>query len=129
MIIVDLLKALRAGEELANAETWKRAQARTSALVAIILALAGVARILGYEVRLDAGDAQNIALGIGSLLAAFGMFGNAVATVVSTKRIGLPARADSGTGTGSNGGGGGEQAASRPESFDADVFGTAGRGG
>jgi hypothetical protein len=93
MIVTNFFQALQAGKELASAETWKQAQVRTNALVVILMAAVGVAKILGYSIPLDEAGANYIALGIGAVVSTLGLF-NTTATVVSTTRIGVRPRGD-----------------------------------
>jgi hypothetical protein len=88
MIVTDIFSAMRAGKELANAETWKRAQVRTAAIVALLSAALGIAKAFGIEIPLTPEEINAIALVIGLV---GGLF-MGVATLVSTSRIGLPAR-------------------------------------
>lgn len=88
MIVTDIISALSAGKELANAETWKRAQLRTSALVAIISLVITACRLFGWEIPVTPEDINAVALAVGVL---GGLF-MGVATAVSSKRVGLPAR-------------------------------------
>lgn len=90
MIVTDIFSAMRAGKELANAETWKRAQVRTAAIVALLSAALGIAKAFGIEIPLTPEEVNAIALVIGMV---GGLF-MGVATLVSTSRIGLPSRRD-----------------------------------
>lgn len=88
MIVTDIFSAMRAGKELANAETWKKAQVRTSLLVALLSAGVGLAKAFGLDIPLTAEEINAIAVVVGLI---GGMF-MGVATLVSTTRIGLPAK-------------------------------------
>lgn len=88
MFITDIFSAMRAGKELANAETWKKAQVRTSLLVALLSAGVGLAKAFGLDIPLTAEEINAIAVVVGLI---GGLF-MGVATVVSTTRVGLPAR-------------------------------------
>lgn len=89
MIVTDVLSALRAGKELANAKTWKNAQARTASLTAFLAAAVGIAASLGYPIPFSSEQITLVVAAIGVL---YGLF-MWVATLVSTTRIGLPPRA------------------------------------
>ena len=88
MIVTDVFSALHAGKELANAETWKNAQARTASLTALLAALVGIATALGYPVPLTQ---EQIALVVSAGGVLYGLF-MWIATLVSTTRIGLQPR-------------------------------------
>lgn len=85
MIVTDLFSAMRAGKELANAETWKRAQIRTALLVSLLSAGVGIAKAFGINILLTPEEINAIAVVIGLV---GGLF-MGLATVVSTSRIGL----------------------------------------
>lgn len=118
----DFLKALRAGQELAHAETWKRAQVWTGSLTALLGALAAIARAYDYPVPLD--EAQIAAL-VAGLAVLVGLF-QSWATVATTRRVGLPPGADA-VGAGSADAGGSRCVARpasvprRPADADADL--------
>jgi hypothetical protein len=107
MVVTDIFSAMRAGKELANAETWKRAQLRTAAIVALLSAGVGIAKAFGIDIRLTPEEINSIAIVIGLV---GGLF-MGVATLVSSTRIGLPSRGDvlpdGRSDTESDGGGGG----------------------
>jgi len=86
----DFLKALKAGDELAKPETWKRAQVWTGSLTALLGALAAIANAYGYPIPLD--EAQIAAL-VSALAVLVGVF-QSWATIATTRRIGLPPGAD-----------------------------------
>lgn len=88
MIITDIFSAMRAGKELANAESWKRAQVRTALLVSLLSAGVGLAKAFGFNIPLTPEEINAIAVVIGLV---GGMF-MGVATLVSTTRIGLPSK-------------------------------------
>lgn len=91
MIVTDFFQALRAGKELANAETWKDAQQLANSLTALGVAAVGIATMAGVQIPL--GPEQVTAL-VNGFLVVLGLF-NWVATAVSSKRAGLvPARRD-----------------------------------
>lgn len=80
----DFLKALKAGEELTNAVTWKNRQALINTLVALLVPAAAIARAYGYPVPLS--DDQIVQL-VGLLVV---LVFNVWATFSTTARIGLP---------------------------------------
>lgn len=86
MVVSDFFTALQAGKELANAETWKNAQLRASKLAMLFGALLPIAQAFG----LLGGVTQSEMLTVASAIAIVGGLLNGAATVVSTKRIGLP---------------------------------------
>lgn len=91
MLLTDFIAVLRTGKELANAETWKRAQVRGALLVALFSALAGIAKAFGYDLPFTPEEISSIAIAVGAiggLLVGYG-------TVATTKRIGLQPKADS----------------------------------
>ena len=90
MLIVDFFRVLQTGQELANAETWKKRQLAINALVVIITAGASIARAYGYSLGLGEEQINDLA---GGIYAVVGVF-NAWATVATTGRIGLPPRGD-----------------------------------
>jgi hypothetical protein len=87
-MITELIRALRAGEELKNAETWKNAQITTNALVAIATALVAGLSMVG--ISLPVTNEQLIAIAGG--VAAIGGLFNTYTTAATSKRVGLPAK-------------------------------------
>ena len=89
-VVTNVLDALEAGKELANATTWKKGQVLGSRLTVFLVAAIGIARAFGHDFGLT--DEQMVTLGT----AIAGLVGvlNEVATTVSTSRIGLRARGD-----------------------------------
>lgn len=85
MIVNDIIAAVGAGKELANATTWKNRQLVVSRLAVIVGAAVSVAGLLGYKIPLTAED---LSLLIGAVGVLAGVF-NSVATAVSTTRVGL----------------------------------------
>ena len=100
----DFLKALKAGEELTNAATWKNRQALVNALSALLIPAAAIARAYGYPVPLN--DDQILQLvGIIAVL----VF-NIWATYATTSRVGLPSRVEPAPASGVDGSGHGDDA-------------------
>lgn len=104
--LIDLFRVLRAGEELANAETWKKRQVLVNALTVLLSSGLAVASAYGHTVNLDADGVAAIA---GAVAAAVGVF-NAWATVATTGRIGLPPAAGDPPAGGADGSGHGSPA-------------------
>lgn len=91
MIVNDFFQALRAGKELANAETWKDAQQLANSLTAIMVFAVGGAAFAGVQIPLTPAQITEL---VNGFLIILGLF-NWVATAVSSKRAGLvPARRD-----------------------------------
>ena len=104
--LIDLFRVLRAGEELANAETWKKRQVLVNALTVLLSSSLVVASAYGHTVALDTEGVASIA---GAIAALAGVF-NAWATVSTTERIGLSPGAGNPPPAGSDGGGYGRSA-------------------
>ena len=101
---IDLFRVFRAGEELANAETWKNRQVLVNALTVLLSSALAIAAANGHTVNIDQAGIAAIA---GTVAALVGVF-NGWATVATTERIGLspktvapPAGGSDGTGYGS----------------------------
>ncbi len=83
LVMPDFLKALKAGEELTNATTWKDIQKLVNALVALAIPCLAIARAKGYVIPLsDDMAAQLIGFVVVSLF-------NLWATASTSKRVGL----------------------------------------
>lgn len=80
------LRALRSGEELTNAATWKNRQALVTALSALLLAGAEIARACG--VAIPFADDQMAAVTGAAAVLIFNLW----ATFATSRRVGLPAR-------------------------------------
>ena len=91
MIVNDFFKALRAGKELANAETWKDAQQLGNALTMFLVAIVALAQLFGIAIPLTEAQIRDLASGVFPVLVVF----NWIAAAVSSKRVGLlPGRRD-----------------------------------
>lgn len=90
MLIKDFFDAFTAGKELSNATAWKNAQLVTAKLTVLLGAALAIAAAFGHTVPLTSEQVVTIA---GAVAAVVGLF-NGTATVVSTKRIGLPPKND-----------------------------------
>lgn len=84
MILVNLIKALQAGKELADPATWKNRQVTVNLLVILLSAVAGLARLLGW---VDISDAvlQEVAVIIATILGLV----NVYLTLATSKKVGL----------------------------------------
>lgn len=83
-VMPAFLRAMKSGEELANAATWKNRQSLVNAVSALVLAGAEIARAYGYPVPF-ADDQLTAVVGVVVVL----LF-NLWATLATSKRIGLP---------------------------------------
>lgn len=90
MILGDFFSALQAGKELSNATTWKKAQVVVAKLSILIGAVVSILGAFGYAIPLTPEQIGILAGAVGVIVGLF----NGTATVVSTSRIGLPARGD-----------------------------------
>lgn len=78
------LRALRSGEELTNAATWKNRQVLVTALSALLLAVAEIARACG--VAIPFADDQVAAVTGAVVVLIFNLW----ATFATSRRVGLP---------------------------------------
>ena len=60
MIIIDLLKAVQAGEELKDSHIWANAASLTAALSTILAGGISVAKFLGYDLPITDADIVKI---------------------------------------------------------------------
>jgi hypothetical protein len=82
------LDVFRKGSIVANPTAWKKGQITASMIGAALVAVVVLAKAFGYDIPLSNDDMQQI----GSVvLIVFGLF-NTAATVVSTDKVGLPAK-------------------------------------
>ncbi len=88
LVMPAFLRALKSGEELTNAATWKNRQSLVNAVSALALAGVEIARAYGYPVPF-ADDQITAFAGVGVVL----LF-NLWATFSTSKRVGLPSGAD-----------------------------------
>ena len=86
-MMIDLFRALQAGKELANAETWKRVQVWTSHLTILLGAGVSIASAMGYPIPLTPDQITTLVSAVAVLVGVF----NAYTTVSTTSRIGLSA--------------------------------------
>ena len=85
----DIFRVLRAGQEIANAETWKNRTALVNALAALLTAGAGIAASTGHQLPIDEQGIAAVATGLGTL---FVFLLNIWSTYATTGRVGLPSR-------------------------------------
>lgn len=78
---------LRKGEELTNAERWKRGQITVNAVAVFLAAVVGAAKTFGFDIPLSDEVINQIATGVIGLAAAF----NTYVTAATSKRVGLRA--------------------------------------
>ena len=84
-MISELIRALKAGEEVKNAETWKNIQATTSAIIAISGAIFMALGWVGVHLEISPEQLSAIAGGIAGILGVF----NTYSTIATSKRVGL----------------------------------------
>jgi hypothetical protein len=89
-MLIDLLRALQAGKELANAKTWKKAQVWTSNLTILLGAAVSIAAAYGYAIPLGPDQITTLVSAAAVLLGLF----NSYTTVATTERLGVPPRPD-----------------------------------
>lgn len=85
MIVDSFFQALKAGNELASAETWKNAQQLANSVTALLVAIFSIAGSLGFESPVDQTQIGAIAGAAFPIVIIF----NWIATAVSSKRSGL----------------------------------------
>lgn len=83
--IPAILKVFQHGEIVSNPEAWKRGQITSSYLLVVLTAIVGACKAFGYDVPLTEEQLNYIASGV---LSGYGVY-NTIATVVSTKKIGI----------------------------------------
>jgi fructose-1-phosphate kinase PfkB-like protein len=76
------------GKSLANAATWKNRTVATNALVAVIGAGTLIAKGFGYDLHLDQQTVEALGAGVAAAVAVF----NSVMHVISSDKVGLPAK-------------------------------------
>lgn len=90
-MIKELIGALKAGQELKNASTWKNMQATTSAIVAIAGAVFMALGWVGVHIEITTDQVMAIAGGIAGILGVFDTY----STLATSKRVGLPSGSES----------------------------------
>lgn len=83
----SLYDLFRKGQELANAESWKNHQIKANVLGGFILAVIALIKVFGYELPVDENTAMSVAGGIIAIV-------NVILTVITSKKVGLPAKPD-----------------------------------
>ena len=87
--LIDLFRVLRAGEELANAETWKKRQVLVNALTVLLSSGLVVASAYGHTVALDT-EGWPLSLALSLLLPGCSMLGpQSPRPIVSDCHLGL----------------------------------------
>lgn len=92
--LIALFNAFRKGSVVADPTAWKAGQITVNVLAAFIVSIIGVAKAFGFELPITEQDATVIA---SSVLGIVGVF-NSIATVVSSTKVGLPPKHESGEG-------------------------------
>ena len=85
-MISEAWQALKAGEELKNAETRKNRQATGSAVAAVLGLVVVILPRVGVKIDLSTNDITAIAGGIAAVLGVCSTF----LTTATSKRVGLP---------------------------------------
>lgn len=85
-MISEAINALKAGEELKDASTWKSLQATTAAVSAVIGGVLAVLGLVGFHPQVSPDQLLAIAGGVAGVLGVFHTY----TTVATTTRIGLP---------------------------------------
>jgi hypothetical protein len=83
-MISEAIKALKAGEELKNAETWKNVQATAGAVSAVFGAVIMVLGWVGVHLNVTTEELTYIAGGVAGILGVF----NGYTTLATSKRVG-----------------------------------------
>ena len=86
------LTLFRQGKQLENSATWKNRTVATNAVVTLLAAATVIAKGFGYDLQLDDQVVQALGAGIVAAVA----FVNAVMHVITSAKVGLPAKADAG---------------------------------
>lgn len=92
MLISDIWGAFKQGKELTNSKTWKDRTIAGSVTVAFLTSAVGVARGFGYDIQIDSATIEAAGFGIAAIVAAV----NAVVHVVTSSKVGLPDKTESG---------------------------------
>lgn len=85
-MIGELIRALKAGEELKNAATWKNLQATSSSISAVIGGIFCVLGLVGVHLNVTPEQVIAIAGGIAGILGVF----NTYTTIATSKKVGIP---------------------------------------
>lgn len=84
------IEAFKDGKALANAKTWKNTQLVTGLLTGLMGAIVVIAKGFGYDIQVSEETISTLAAGIA---AAYGVY-SAIATVVSSDKVGLPSKSE-----------------------------------
>ena len=90
-----ILDLFRKGKEVSNPEAWKYGQITVGAISALLVSILGLAKLKGYDLGLTTDQINNIALIIVTINGLF----HPIATVISTTKVGLPAKDKASGGT------------------------------
>lgn len=85
--LAALWNLFRKGDAISDPAKWKRRQITTTMLGGAIFAVLNVAKNFGYDLQIDEGAAEAVAVGVLVVV-------NGVLTLTTSKTVGLPARRD-----------------------------------
>jgi hypothetical protein len=85
MIITDIIKAMQAGQEITNPETWKNAQTTTNSVAAILSIGITLLRLKGVDLHLTDDSLITMAGGVAAILGVV----NGIITTISSKKVGI----------------------------------------
>ena len=88
MIITDIIKAMQAGQEITNPETWKNAQNTTNAVAAILSLGISLLRLKGVDLYMTDDSLIALAGGVAAILGVV----NGIITTISSKKVGFDAK-------------------------------------
>jgi hypothetical protein len=86
MTLSDLIRALKAGEELENSTTWKNIQATANSSAVVLAAIVAAFKMVGIELHVTPEELTYIASGVAGVLGVF----NTYATIATSKKVGIP---------------------------------------
>lgn len=86
--LVHILNLFRKGYAVANPEAWKNGQITANLLASVFVSAVAVAEAFGFILPFSNEEALTLA---GAVLIVVGLF-NPIATVVSSPKVGLPAK-------------------------------------
>lgn len=84
------LNLFRQGKELSNSATWKNRTNMANALTGILSSAVVIAGGFGYEIPVAEEQLQQVGLGLAAVVCLV----NIVVHVITSKKVGLPARPD-----------------------------------
>jgi hypothetical protein len=85
VMIIDLIKALKAGNELADPAKWKKGQVLTNTVGALVLAIVGVIKWKFPEINIS----EDVSDQITQIITAILVMVNLYITPASSKKIGV----------------------------------------